>query len=136
MVWHVLQILQQMLQDFSSVSDHFTTLRSKGLSKRCGQIYFCAGNLFSLLMRYHYRFAFHKVEWSHRIQKQSQRRKCNFASFKFFTFPKKNADFRWFFSFSSLFCTVLLTVFPLKQKVRIGTIKLFWWWYATLCAIC
>ena len=32
MVRHTLEILQQMLQDFESVSDHFTTLRSKGLN--------------------------------------------------------------------------------------------------------
>ena len=32
MVRHTLKILQQVLQDFSSVSDHFTKLRSKGLS--------------------------------------------------------------------------------------------------------
>ena len=32
MVRHTLKILQQMLQDFESVSDHFTTLRSKGLN--------------------------------------------------------------------------------------------------------
>ena len=31
MVRHTLKILQQMLQDFESVSDYFTTLRSKGL---------------------------------------------------------------------------------------------------------
>ena len=31
MVRRTLKILQQMLQDFQSVSDHFTTLRSKGL---------------------------------------------------------------------------------------------------------
>ena len=31
MVRHTLKILQQMLEDFKSVSDHFTTLRSKGL---------------------------------------------------------------------------------------------------------
>ena len=31
MVKHTLKILQQMLQDFK-VSDHFTTLRSKGLN--------------------------------------------------------------------------------------------------------
>ena len=31
MVRHTLKILQQMLQAFQSVSDHFTTLRSKGL---------------------------------------------------------------------------------------------------------
>ena len=31
MVKHTLKILQQMLQDFKSVSDHFTTLQSKGL---------------------------------------------------------------------------------------------------------
>ena len=31
MVRHVLKILQQMVQDLQSVSDHFTTLRSKGL---------------------------------------------------------------------------------------------------------
>ena len=33
MVRHTLKILQQMLQDFKNVSDHFTTLRSKGLMK-------------------------------------------------------------------------------------------------------
>ena len=32
MVRHTLIILQQLLQDFWSVSDHFTTLRSKGLN--------------------------------------------------------------------------------------------------------
>ena len=31
MVRHTLKILQQMLQDFKSMSDHFTTFRSKGL---------------------------------------------------------------------------------------------------------
>ena len=31
MVRHTLKILQQMLQDFKIVSDHFTTLRSEGL---------------------------------------------------------------------------------------------------------
>ena len=31
MVSHTLKILKQMLQDFWSLSDHFTTLRSKGL---------------------------------------------------------------------------------------------------------
>ena len=31
MVRHTLKILQQMLQGFLSVSDHFTTLRSKRL---------------------------------------------------------------------------------------------------------
>ena len=31
MVRHTLNILQHLLQDFKSVSDHFTTLRSKGL---------------------------------------------------------------------------------------------------------
>ena len=31
MVRHTFKILQQMLQDFYSVSDHFMTLRSKGL---------------------------------------------------------------------------------------------------------
>ena len=31
MVRHTLKILQQMLQDLLSVSDHFTTLRSNGL---------------------------------------------------------------------------------------------------------
>ena len=31
MVRRTLKILQQMLQDFKSVSDHFTTLRSNGL---------------------------------------------------------------------------------------------------------
>ena len=31
MVSHTLKILQQLLQDFLSVSDHFTTLRRKGL---------------------------------------------------------------------------------------------------------
>ena len=31
MVRHTLKILQQMLQDFESVPDHITTLRSKGL---------------------------------------------------------------------------------------------------------
>ena len=31
MVGHTLKILQQMLQDFKSVPDYFTTLRSKGL---------------------------------------------------------------------------------------------------------
>ena len=31
MVRHTLKTLQQMLQDFQSVSDHFTTLQSKGL---------------------------------------------------------------------------------------------------------
>ena len=30
MIRHTLKILEQMLQDFKSVSDHFTTLRSKG----------------------------------------------------------------------------------------------------------
>ena len=33
MVRHTLKILQQMLQDFWSISDHFTTLQSKGLRK-------------------------------------------------------------------------------------------------------
>ena len=32
MVRHTLKILQQMLQDFQSVSDHFGTLCIKGLS--------------------------------------------------------------------------------------------------------
>ena len=32
MVRHTLKILQQMLQGFYSVCDHFTTLRSKGLN--------------------------------------------------------------------------------------------------------
>ena len=32
MVRHILKILQQILQDFQSVSNHFTTLRSKGLN--------------------------------------------------------------------------------------------------------
>ena len=32
MVRHTLKILQQMLQDFESVSEHFATLPSKGLS--------------------------------------------------------------------------------------------------------
>ena len=32
MVRHTLKILQHLLQDFLSVSDHFTTLRSKGLT--------------------------------------------------------------------------------------------------------
>ena len=31
MVRHTLEILQYLLQDFQSVSDHFTTLRNKGL---------------------------------------------------------------------------------------------------------
>ena len=31
LVRHTLKILQQMVQDFKKVSDHFTTLRSKGL---------------------------------------------------------------------------------------------------------
>ena len=31
MVRHTLKILQEMLQDFESVPDHFTTLRNKGL---------------------------------------------------------------------------------------------------------
>ena len=31
MVRHTLKTLQQILQDFESVSNHFTTLRSKGL---------------------------------------------------------------------------------------------------------
>ena len=31
MVRHTLKTLQQILQDFKSVSDHFTTLQSKGL---------------------------------------------------------------------------------------------------------
>ena len=33
MVRHTLKALQHLLQDFKSVSEHFTTLRSKGLSK-------------------------------------------------------------------------------------------------------
>ena len=32
MVRHTLKILQHLLQDFLSVSDHFTALRSKGLN--------------------------------------------------------------------------------------------------------
>ena len=32
MVRHTLKILQHLLQDFLSVSDHFTAMRSKGLS--------------------------------------------------------------------------------------------------------
>ena len=32
MVRHTLQILQHLLQDFKSMSDHFTTLQSKGLN--------------------------------------------------------------------------------------------------------
>ena len=32
MVRQTLKILQQMLQDFKSMSDHFTTLRIKGLT--------------------------------------------------------------------------------------------------------
>ena len=32
MVRHTSKILQQMLQDFYSVSDHFMTFRSKGLT--------------------------------------------------------------------------------------------------------
>ena len=31
MVRHLLKILQQMMQDFKSVSDHFGTLRIEGL---------------------------------------------------------------------------------------------------------
>ena len=34
MVRHTLKILQHLLQDFKSVSEHFTTLRSKRLIKR------------------------------------------------------------------------------------------------------
>ena len=33
MVRHTLKILQQMLEDFYSVSDHFKTLQSKRLTK-------------------------------------------------------------------------------------------------------
>ena len=44
MVRHTLKILQRLLQDFYSVSDHFTTLRSKGLSFYCGKQYFDEGS--------------------------------------------------------------------------------------------
>ena len=41
MIRHTLKILQQMLQDFKSVSDHFTTLRSKGLMQHKIQTFYC-----------------------------------------------------------------------------------------------
>ena len=41
MVNLTLKVLQQMLQDFQSVSDHFGTLRIKGLTVDLGN---CMGN--------------------------------------------------------------------------------------------
>ena len=44
MARHTLKILQQMLQDFKSVSDHFGTLCIKGLIDFSADIYFFKAN--------------------------------------------------------------------------------------------
>ena len=48
MVRFTLKILQNLLQDFESVSDHFATLRSKGLMTRHGTQKICTTDIRSL----------------------------------------------------------------------------------------